>query len=119
MNKITFIINPISGHGRKKTIEKNIEKYLDPRFNVEILYTNATKHAIELSKNASKSSDIVVAVGGDGSIHEVGQSLIGTNCKMGVIPMGSGNGLARHLKIPLNIRNSFRLIFRYETKPLL
>jgi YegS/Rv2252/BmrU family lipid kinase len=110
MTNISFIINPISGYGKKKTIEKHIESYLEPRFNVEILYTQAAKHAIELSSKASLRSDIVVAVGGDGSIHEVAQALVGTDTKMGIIPMGSGNGLARHLNIPLDVKKAIDLI---------
>ncbi len=110
MEKISFIINPISGHGKKKTIEKNIEKYLKQDFNLDILYTKAAKHAIELSQKASHNSEIIVAVGGDGSIHEVAQPLVGKNNKMGIIPMGSGNGLARHLNIPLNIKKAIETI---------
>lgn len=110
MEKITFIINPISGHGKKKTVEKKIEKFLSQDFNLEILYTNAPKHATELSRKASEDSNIIVAVGGDGSIHEVGQALIDNESKLAIIPMGSGNGLARHLKIPLNIQKSIEII---------
>lgn len=110
MEKITFIINPISGHGKKKTIEKNIEKYLRPDYNLDIQYTKAAKHATELSRKACVDSEIIVAVGGDGSIHEVGQSLVDQPNKMGIIPMGSGNGLARHLEIPINIKKSIEIL---------
>ena len=118
MEKITFIINPISGHGKKKTIEKNIKKYLDSRFLVDIKYTEAPRHAIELSRIASEDSDIVVAVGGDGSIHEVAQSLVFTNTKLAIIPMGSGNGLARHLNIPLDVRKATELINQLKSKKI-
>jgi len=118
MEKVTFIINPISGHGKKKTIEKSIEKYLDSRFVVDIKYTEAARHAIELSKIASEDSDIVVAVGGDGSIHEVAQSLVSTNTKLAIIPMGSGNGLARHLNIPLDVRKAIDLINQSKSKKI-
>ena len=118
MEKVTFIINPISGHGKKKTIERSIEKYLDSRFVVDIKYTEAAKHAIELSKIASEDSDIVVAVGGDGSIHEVAQSLVSTNTKLAIIPMGSGNGLARHLNIPLDVRKAIDLINQSKSKKI-
>jgi len=118
MTKITFIINPISGHGRKKTIEKNIAKYLDSSFSVNILYTQAAKHAIELSKTASIDSEIIVAVGGDGSIHEVAQALVNSSTKLAIIPMGSGNGLARHLKIPLKIKQAIELINNGNAKSI-
>lgn len=110
MLDLTFIINPISGHGQKKVVEKQIQTVLSANFNYQILYTKGLKHAIELSKEAAEHSDIIVAVGGDGSIHEVGQSLIGKSTKLGIIPMGSGNGLARHLNIPLNIKQAIETI---------
>ena len=110
MKEITFIINPISGHGQKKIVEKSIEQYLSSKFKLNIQYTKAPKHAIELSRTASKSSDIIVAVGGDGSIHEVAQPLVDSRTILGIIPMGSGNGLARHLEIPLNIKKAIELI---------
>src|SRR3989338_5413903 len=98
---ICFIVNPISGIGRQKVIEKLIDEDLDRTlFDYEIAYTKAAKHAIELSKDAaSKNIDIVVAVGGDGSVNETAKGLVNTKTAMAIIPTGSGNGLARHLKI--------------------
>lgn len=106
--KILFIINPISGTGKQKIVERLIKKDLDQnKFVVTIKYTERAGHAISLSSKASKDQyDIVVAVGGDGSVNEVGQSLVDTDTLLGVIPTGSGNGLARHLKIPLNIKDA-------------
>ncbi len=54
--------------------------------------------------------DIVVAVGGDGTINEVARCLVNTKTRLGIIPSGSGNGLARHLNIPLNFEGALRLI---------
>lgn len=106
--KILFIINPISGTGKQKIVERLIKKDLDQnKFVVTIKYTERAGHAIRLSSKASKDQyHIVVAVGGDGSVNEVGQSLVYTETLLGVIPTGSGNGLARHLKIPLNIKDA-------------
>ena len=60
-----------------------------------------------LSKNAAENNyDIVVAVGGDGSVNEVAKGLLGSSTSLGIIPAGSGNGLARHLKIPFNPHNA-------------
>ena len=110
--KILFIINPISGTGKQKIVERLIKKDLDQnKFVVTIKYTERAGHAISLSSKASKDQyDIVVAVGGDGSVNEVGQSLVDTDTLLGVIPTGSGNGLARHLKIPLNIKDAILLL---------
>lgn len=109
---ICFIVNPISGVGRQKIIEKLIDQNLDRTiFDYEIAYTKAAKHAIELARNAAaKNTDIVVAVGGDGSVNETAKGLVNSNTAMAIIPTGSGNGLARHLKIPLNLKNAMAVI---------
>ncbi|PWL24128.1 MAG: diacylglycerol kinase [Fluviicola sp. XM-24bin1] len=106
--RIRFIINPISGVGKKNTIPPLIEKYLNQdRFEYDIVYTERKGHASDLAREASEEGiDVVCAVGGDGSVHEVGTALIGTKTKLAIIPTGSGNGLARHLKIPLAIKDA-------------
>ena len=74
---------------------------------VEYSFTNHPGHATELALKASADGfDMVVAVGGDGTVNEVAQGLIGTNTPMGIIPMGSGNGLARELGISMNMHKS-------------
>lgn len=109
---ICFIVNPISGVGRQKVIEKLIDEKLDRSlFDYEIAYTKAAKHAIELSKDAAlRKVDIVVAVGGDGSVNEVSKGLINTATAIAIIPTGSGNGLARHLNIPLHLKKAMEVI---------
>jgi YegS/Rv2252/BmrU family lipid kinase len=118
--KVLFIINPISGVGRHKTVEKLIDEELDRKqFDYELSYTKAAKHAIELSSRGAKENfDIVVAVGGDGSVNEVGRSLVGTNSVLAILPCGSGNGTARHLKIPMNLRKAMQVINRGHVKTI-
>lgn len=110
--KICFIVNPISGIGRQKVIEKLIDQQLNRTlFDYEISYTKAAKHATELARQAVLNNfNIVVAVGGDGSINEIGRGLIGSTTAMAIIPAGSGNGLARHLKIPLDSKKAMDII---------
>jgi diacylglycerol kinase (ATP) len=110
--RIRFIINPFSGIGKQKSAEKLINEKLDlSKFEFDTRYTKAAKHATELSREAQKEGiDIVVAVGGDGSVNEVARGLIGSNTAMGILPAGSGNGLARHLKIPMNLANALEVI---------
>ncbi|MCW3083700.1 MAG: Diacylglycerol kinase [Bacteroidetes bacterium] len=110
--KICFIVNPISGIGKQKVIETLVEQQLDhTRFDYEIAYTKAAKHAIELARKAAADGfDMVVAVGGDGSVNETATGLIHTNTAMAIIPTGSGNGLARHLNIPLNLKKAVDVI---------
>ncbi len=110
--KIRFIINPISGVGKKGDLPQIIETHLDhDLFEYDIVYTKHRNHATTLAKTASEEGiDIVCAVGGDGSVHEVGTALIGSTTKMAIIPCGSGNGLARHLGIPINIPKAIECI---------
>lgn len=112
--KICFIVNPISGIGRQKIIERLIDEHLDRTiFEYEIAYTKAAKHAIELAKDAaSRKIDIIVAVGGDGSVNETAKGLVNTDSSLAIIPTGSGNGLARHLKIPLDLKKAMQVINR-------
>ena len=108
--RILFIINPISGATKKNKVEEKINKLVDKKFYKEIIYTKAAKHAIEIAKENSSKFDTIVAVGGDGSINETFRGLVNSGCKLGIIPLGSGNGLARHLKIPLNVEKAIELI---------
>jgi len=110
--KICFIVNPISGVGKQKVIEKMIDRHLDQAlFEYKIVYTKAAKHATELAKQAvADNFSIVTAVGGDGSVNEIARGLIGTAAAMAIIPTGSGNGLARHLNIPLDLKKAMEVI---------
>ncbi len=102
--KIVFIINPFSGTSAKVSIPELIANRIDSnKFNHSISFTEYAGHAITLSKEAvDNGADVVVAVGGDGSVNEVAQSLIGTNTCLGVLPGGSGNGFAMHLGLGRN-----------------
>lgn len=101
--KILFIVNPISGHGRKENFPFWVNMFIDKTaFDYEIVFTQYQGHAQKLASEAvANGIDIVVAVGGDGTINEIAHCLIDSNCALGIIPMGSGNGLARTLKLPL------------------
>ncbi|MBL7778056.1 MAG: diacylglycerol kinase family lipid kinase [Chitinophagales bacterium] len=100
--KIMFIINPISGVYKKKNIPEKIARYIDyVKYDYTIRFTQYAGHATLIAQQAvAEGYHVCVAVGGDGSINEVAQSLIGTETALGVIPYGSGNGFATHLKIP-------------------
>ncbi|MPL70130.1 Diacylglycerol kinase [bioreactor metagenome] len=117
-NNILFIINPISGIGKQKLAEKAIEKVLDKnKYDYKIAYTEYAHHGTLLSLQASiQNVDIVVAVGGDGSINDCVRGLIGTNVTLGIIPAGSGNGLARTLNIPLNMEAAIEVLNKRQTK---
>jgi len=111
--RILFIVNPNSGVKSKERLPNTIQKLLDhSRFEYEIAYTEAAKHAIELSKNAVDEGkfDIVAAVGGDGSINEVASSLINTNTILAILPHGSGNGFATYSGIGRGLKRGLEVI---------
>ncbi|MDD4703387.1 MAG: diacylglycerol kinase family lipid kinase [Bacteroidales bacterium] len=116
-SNILFIINPISGIGKQRLAENAIEKVLDKtKFDYKIAYTEYAHHGTVLSLQAAiQKVDIVVAVGGDGSINDCVRGLIGTEVTLGIIPAGSGNGLARTLNIPLNMEAAIEVLNKKET----
>lgn len=101
--KTVFIVNPVSGIGRQKKIEGLIKRNLDhDLFDYEVRYTERIHHGTELARQAvDEGFECVVAVGGDGSVNDVVQGIKGTDTRLGIIPCGSGNGLAHTLKLPL------------------
>lgn len=105
-------MNPISGTSSKAAIPSLIESTLNKElFEYEIRMTERAGHASEIAKEAKDNhADIVVAVGGDGTVNEVARSIVHSDTALGIIPCGSGNGLARHLFIPMNIRKSIELL---------
>lgn len=115
--KIAFIINPISGTMKKEDLPDMIRKGLDKRlFTPEIVFTEYREHGTELATSFVKRNfEIVVAVGGDGTVNEVAKALVHTNCSLGIIPIGSGNGLARHLGIPMNKRKAIEQLNHSES----
>ncbi len=109
---ITFIINPISGTHAKEEIPRLIDESIDDqRLNHRVVYTEYASHAAELAHNEVElGTDVVVAVGGDGTVNEVARSLVHTQTALGIVPCGSGNGLARHLCLPLDIKKAIQVI---------
>jgi len=106
--KIVFIVNPKSGVYDKRNVVDIINQYLDTnKYEFEIHWTKYSGHGFRLAKEAVENgAKVVCAVGGDGSVHNVASGLVGSESILGIIPMGSGNGLARHLEIPTNIKAS-------------
>jgi diacylglycerol kinase (ATP) len=115
--KVLFIINKFSGRGYLPDVDGKIIEACD-RADVEcsIEFTNAKSHATELAREAARSGvfSLVVAVGGDGTVNEVANGLIHSSVCMGILPKGSGNGLARHLGIPMNISEGLATLFNSQ-----
>ena len=114
--KIRFIINPISGTGKQKGIEKLISKYFT---DYDICYTKKSGDAKKFSAQAVKNNfDSVISVGGDGTLNECSASLRNTNTALGVIPCGSGNGFALHIGMNKHIETSLKQIKNSFTKEI-
>jgi len=103
--RVVFIVNPKAGTNMQKRISESVDKHLDHRkFEYGIWFTERPGHATELVHRAiAEQYEMVVVVGGDGSINEIGAALLGTNVVMGIVPAGSGNGLAMHLGYGRNV----------------
>lgn len=114
MRNILFIVNKKAGTDEKKRFPEQVKKILDGKqFSYDIVYTQYRGHAIELTRDAVRNkTDIIAAVGGDGSVNEVAQALPGKESLLAIIPKGSGNGLARALGIPLQTESAIALLSR-------
>lgn len=115
--KILFVINPISGGKKKTAFNKQVLETLNLElFNPTFKQTTGPNHAYELGKMAIEEGyDAVVAVGGDGTINELGSALVDSGVPLGVVPEGSGNGLALYLGIPMNETAAIRRLNRFES----
>ena len=110
--KMLFIVNPIAVRGRKKKITTLIDEVIDKNiFDYQIkVWEKGDDVSSMVTQGISEGVSIFAAVGGDGTVNEVAKSLIGTDKKLAIIPSGSGNGIARHIKIPINTRKALEII---------
>ena len=108
---ILFIVNPISGQGNKTSVVSRLSKK-----DCKVVYTEYAGHAEILAREAEE--DIVVAVGGDGTVNEVARGLIGTGKTLGIIPRGSGDGLALHLGLSHDLNKCLKIIEKGNTREI-
>lgn len=115
MEKTLFIINPISGGKNNKKLSEFIKKISKQnKVEAKIFYTDFQGHAYQIAQDNLLNYNKIIAVGGDGTINEISKALINTNVILGIIPTGSGNGLARTLKIPMNYKKAVKRIIEGE-----
>jgi len=109
---IVFIVNPKSGVERQKEISHAIDVHLDSKqYTHEIRFTEYAKHGVKLAAEAAADGAYaVVAVGGDGSVNDIVHGLAGSDTVLGIIPKGSGNGMARTMRIPLTTDEAVKVI---------
>ncbi|MFN3315400.1 MAG: diacylglycerol/lipid kinase family protein [Raineya sp.] len=120
MKHLQFVVNPISGGKSKNKLVKLIEQcFPESNYRIDISFTEREMHATEITKKALENNvDSVIAVGGDGTINEVAQALIGTEVALGIIPYGSGNGLARHLAMYHSPQKAIEIIKNFQKKTI-
>lgn len=98
---IAIIANPLAGRGRGKKTATLAQEILNAQnADYQLLYTEHPGHAVELAQRASEKHEVVVALGGDGTIREVVQGMWQSSATLGIIPGGTGNDYARGLGIP-------------------
>ena len=120
MKNIAFIINPISGAKETQNAKRKLPKLIMQTVDMEqwlpnIVFTEYAGHATELAHQYARMGfDAVVAVGGDGTVNEVARGLKDTKTALGILPMGSGNGFARHLNIPIRPQKALEMINHSE-----
>lgn len=120
LKRYFFIINPVSGKGKGTKLIPIIEKFCSQKnCNFEIHISQFSGDAKNLALKAIDSKfDIIIAVGGDGTVNEVASIAAGTPSVLGIIPIGSGNGLAREMKIPLDSKAALQFIFNGEIRKI-
>lgn len=117
---IIFIVNPHSGTHGKDEVPRIISENIDgAKFNYEVQFTEYAGHAALIAGQCVKDKvDIAVAVGGDGTVNEVARSIVHSDTALGIVPCGSGNGLARHLSIPMDISKAIDIINKCNIEAL-
>jgi diacylglycerol kinase (ATP) len=109
--KALFIINPISGGKKKDGVPGLIDAHLDKTtLEPVIIFSDSVAHARQLAKEGTGKFDVIVAVGGDGTVNEVASAIVGTDTPLGIIPFGSGNGLSRFLQIPMDPEKALKTL---------
>jgi len=117
--KTLYIINPISGKGRGKAVPDILNNQNKKVHNYKIVFTKFAGEAREIALTyIAKGYKNIVAVGGDGTVNEVASAVADTPAAMGIIPLGSGNGLARHLGLPLDAEKAIQVIQKEHNIPM-
>ena len=117
MSRYTFIVNPTAGKGRGGKLIEPLRKALDQRsVSYELLQTERRDHATQIAQRATGS--VVVAVGGDGTVNEIVNGLVGTDRSLGIIPAGSGNDLSKSINLPTKLHEAISVLLIGKVRPI-
>ncbi|XOU94617.1 MAG: diacylglycerol/lipid kinase family protein [Candidatus Kerfeldbacteria bacterium] len=112
-----FIVNPVAGMGKKLSFVSEITSFCQRNYlNYKLVMTHRPKEAIELAREASKKYEVIVAVGGDGTVNEVVNGIADTDAKLGIIPIGSGNDFAKQMGLTYNLSKDLRILMDGKLK---
>lgn len=117
--RIMLIVNPISGTGNKKDVPEVVERTLAAEgYSTDVRFTGGRGDATMFASEASdKGYYGVLACGGDGTVNETARALCGSQTALGILPAGSGNGLARHLGIPMDVELAMEIVCQRNVVP--
>lgn len=117
--KALLIINPISGTLPKDDLEARVREKLEPSgYDITTVTTEYAGHGAELARHAVEEGyDVVLAAGGDGTVNEIASTLRDTPVALGILPFGSGNGLARHLGVSIDVDHALDIITKKNVQP--
>lgn len=119
MSKYYFIVNPASGRGKGYTFGKKLELRLASLdLDFQLTYTQKPLHAKDLAAKAVDHSEIIVVVGGDGTMQEVLNGMYGSKAALGLLPVGSGNDFARAVPLPVSLDKSLEVLLRGKRKKI-
>lgn len=119
MPRCCFIVNPTAGHGRALKTWRRIEPLLETMGEFGVKFTQRPRHGEELARQAAAEGwERVVALGGDGTLNEVGNGLMGTSAALAIVPTGTGNDWVRTAGIPLDAHGAARVAFTGRVAPI-
>lgn len=114
-----FIVNPASGRGKGASFGRSLQEKLEPlKLDHDFVYTDYPQHATELAAKASEQFDVIVVVGGDGTIQEAINGMAHSKAVLGILPVGSGNDFVRAVPIPTNMDRSLDILLRGQCKKI-
>lgn len=123
MRRLTAILNPQADRGRTGQLAESLQRELAGRVELRLVRTSRRDEAVDLAQSAAEAGcDGVVAIGGDGTVHEVANGLLALPAErrppLGVIPAGSGNDFAFALDIEKDLEQTAQLLSRGQTRPV-
>ncbi|MCU0328017.1 MAG: hypothetical protein MUE53_03400 [Chitinophagales bacterium] len=116
--KTLVVVNHLSGSVKNYNIRELVSLYLDlKKFQVDYLFIEDRNYLLDIAYLKSQEFQVIISVGGDGTLLHLAPLLINSEVVLGIIPIGSGNGFATHLGYkPRNVIHALEVLNRFEIK---